>query len=376
MRGSRWPPPRGDAVSRSASRLVLAAAALLLGLGVLTAAVVAMREPFALNDYAAIWGLKARALSRSLSLESLFRVDPEGAFSHPEYPPLWPLLLAAVAGAVRRYDDLAVTPLWPALTLSASLLAVRAARSMRVAAPFALLAGAAVSLLPYWRRYPGYAEGLLLVLVLAAAGEAAELRARTGRDRAPLDLPDARGVDEARGPRRRAPRGGRPRVRAALPGRGSRLRLGDAVRGAPVGARGPPLRPAGAADRVRVGRVLLFQGGFRAVGAPLGGRSFGGLVLAAAGVFALAPATFRRRRALFAWAGLVALSLIGSLAFSRFDPAWHVRWSWDRILVVPLAVLIPVLAEALAECVLGKSAPALPSASPEASPPEAPAPAP
>ena len=167
-------------MSRTASRLVLAAAALLLGLGILTAAVVAMREPFALNDYTAIWGLKARALSRSLSLDALFRVDPEGTSSHPEYPPLWPLVLAVASGAARRYDDLVVTPLWPALTLSASLLAVRAARSMRVAAPFALLAGAAVSLLPYWRRYPGYAEGLLVVFVLGALAEMRRLDEETG----------------------------------------------------------------------------------------------------------------------------------------------------------------------------------------------------
>src|SRR5271169_6768765 len=91
-----------------------------------------MREPFALTDYTSIWGLKARALYRSGSLAALFRVDPEGTFSHPEYPPLWPLFLAV---------------------------------------PFALLAGAAVSLLPYWRRYPGYAEGLLVVFVLAALAE-------------------------------------------------------------------------------------------------------------------------------------------------------------------------------------------------------------
>ena len=155
-------------MSRTTSRLVFAAAALLLGLGVLTAAVVAMREPFALNDYTAIWGLKARALYRSGSLAALFRVDPDGAFSHPEYPPVWPLLLTVATRARLPYDDLVVTPLWPALTLSASLLAVLAARSARVAAPFALLAGAAVSLLPYWRRSPGYAEGLLVVFVLGA----------------------------------------------------------------------------------------------------------------------------------------------------------------------------------------------------------------
>ena len=90
-------------MSRTASRLLVAAAALLLVFGVSTAAVVAMREPFALNDYTAIWGLKARALYRSGSVAALFRVDPDGAFSHPEYPPLWPLLLTVATRARRSF---------------------------------------------------------------------------------------------------------------------------------------------------------------------------------------------------------------------------------------------------------------------------------
>ncbi|MCM3874782.1 MAG: hypothetical protein NEA02_00030, partial [Thermoanaerobaculia bacterium] len=112
-------------MSRAASRLVLGAALLLLALGVFTAGVVAMREPFALNDYAAIWGLKARALYRSGSLAALFRVDPDGSFSHPEYPPLWPLLLTVATRARLPFDDLVATPLWPLLAAAASLLAVR-----------------------------------------------------------------------------------------------------------------------------------------------------------------------------------------------------------------------------------------------------------
>jgi hypothetical protein len=362
-------------VSRTASRLVLAAATLLLGIGVLTAAVVAMREPFALNDYTAIWGLKARALSRSLSLESLFRVDPEGVFSHPEYPPLWPLLLAAVAGAVRRYDDLAVTPLWPALTLSASLLAVRAARSMRVAVPFALLAGAAVSLLPYWRRYPGYAEGLLLVFVLAAAGEAT----RAGEDAGAIvrlsvfltlatwtkpeglvaALAAAAVLSFARRPR------------AALLVALSAV-LFAAAPWALVVSRLAPKRPPTdfALSSFSVASLASALGALASEAAP-----HAGWAAAAALLLALAPTTRRVRRPVLAWCSLYAAALTGSFAFTRLSPAWHVRWSWDRLAFIPVAVLLPVLAEAVAECVRGKSAPALPSTSPRASPPEAPAPA-
>jgi hypothetical protein len=363
-------------VSRTASRFVLAAAALLLAFGVYTAAVVAMREPFALNDYAAIWGLKARAISRSLSLTSLFRVDPDGAFSHPEYPPLWPLLLAAASGAARRYDDLLVTPLWPALALAASLLAVRAARALRVAWPFALLAGAAVSLLPYWRRYPGYAEGLLLVLVLAAAGEAE----RAGEDAGatlrlsifltlaawtkPEGLVAALAAAVVLAWARRA--------RAALLVCLSVLLLAAlpwalAVRW--LAPRPPPT--AFALSAFSSGKAFAALGTLACEAAPAAG-----LVLAGTGLLVLAPETLRRRRALLAWAAVTSCALLGSFAFSRLDPAWHVRWSWDRILVVPLAVLIPVLAEALAECVRGRIEPAPLPASPAATPPRGPVPAP
>ncbi len=362
-------------MSRTASRLVLAAAALLLGLGVLTAAVVAMREPFALNDYAAIWGLKARALSRSLSLDSLFRVDPDGAFSHPEYPPLWPLLLAAASGAMRRYDDLGVTPLWPILTLSASLLAVRAARSMRVAAPFALLAGAAVSLLPYWRRYPGYAEGLLVVFVLGALAQMRRfdeepgagvriaifltLAAWTKPEGLVAALAAAAVLVFAR------------RTRAALLVALSAV-LFAAAPWALVVSRLAPKRPptAFALSSFSVASLAGALGALASEAAP-----HAGWAAAAALLLALAPATRRACQPVLAWCSLYAAALTGSFAFTRLSPAWHVRWSWDRLAFIPVAVLLPVLAEALAECIWGKSAPVLPSASPGAFPPEAPAPA-
>lgn len=362
-------------MNRTASRFLLASAALLLAFGVATAAVIAMREPFALNDYAAIWGLKARALSRSLSLASLFRVDPEGAFSHPEYPPLWPLLLAAASGAARRYDDLVVTPLWPALALAASLLAARAARAMRVAAPFALLAGAAVSLLPYWRRYPGYAEGLLLVLVLAAAGEAE----RAGKDKGatlrlsifltlaawtkPEGLVAALAAAAVLAWVRRA--------RAALLVGLSALLLAALPWALAVRRLAPKLPPTDfAVSAFSLEKAFAALGTLASEAAPAAG-----LVLAGTGLLVLAPETLRRRRALLVWAAIYSGALLGSFAFSRLDPAWHVRWSWDRILVVPLAVLIPALGEALAECVTGRSGAAPFPASPAAIPPPAPGPA-
>jgi hypothetical protein len=363
-------------VSRTASRVVLAAGALFLAFGLCTAAVVAMREPFALNDYTAIWGLKARALHRSGSLAALFRVDPDGAFSHPEYPPLWPLLLTVATRARLPYDDLVVTPLWPLLAAAASFLAVRAARSRGVAWPFALLAGAAVSLLPYWRRYPGYAEGLLVVFVLGAlaqmrgfdeepgAGARTAILLTLAAWTKPEGLVSALAVAAVLAFERR--------TRTALLVALSAVLLAAAP-WALVVLRLAPRRPPTdfALSSFSVASLAGALGALASEAAP-----HAGWAAAAAVLLALAPATRRARRPVLAWCGLYAAALIGSFAFTRLPPAWHVRWSWDRLAFIPVAVLLPVLAEALAECVREKSAPALLSASPGASLPKAPAQAP
>lgn len=340
-------------MSRTAARVLGAAALLLLVFGIFTAGVFAMREPFALNDYAAIWGLKARALHRSGSLASLFRVDPAGAFSHPEYPPLWPLLLTLATRARLPYDDLVATPLWPLLALAASLLSVRAARAWNVPLPFALLAGAAVSLLPYWRTYPGYAEGLLLVFVLAAAGEApraGENAAATARFSTYLTLAawtKPEGIVAALAAAAVLALG--RRFRAALLVALSALLFAALPWALVVRRLAPePLPTAFAASAFSADKAVAAAATLASEAAP-----DAGFALAAAGLLALAPRTRRRRRALLAWAGLVSAALFGSLAFSRFDAAWHAKWAWDRILVVPLAVLVPVLAEALGEAVSG-----------------------
>lgn len=345
-------------MSPTASRNVSIAAVFLLALGILTTALVAMREPFALTDYFAIWGLKAHALHASGSLASLFRVDPEGAFSHPEYPPLWPLLLTVATRARSPFDDLVATPLWPLLALAASLLAVRAARALGVAWPFALLAGAAVSLLPYWRTYPGYAEGLLLVFVLGAAGEApraGDERGATVRLSVFLTLaawtkPEglvaalaAAAVLALAGKRRAALLvGASATLFAALPWALVVRALDPAVP-----------RTDFALAAFSPAKIAVALAAIAPEAAPAAG-----LAAAVAVLLALSPGTFRRRRALLGWAALSSALLFGSFAFTRLDPAWHARWSWDRLLVVPLAAVIPVLAEALAECVANADAPA------------------
>src|SRR5512135_1313615 len=337
-------------MSRPASRLVTGAALFLLVLGIFTAGLFAMREPFALNDYASIWGLKAHALHRSGSIAALFRVDPDGTFSHPEYPPLWPLLLTVATCARLPFDDLVATPLWPLLALAASLLAVRAARALGDAWPFAVLAGAAVSLLPYWRTYPGYAEGLLLVFVLGAAGEAA----RAGVDLVatvrlsifltlaawtkPEGLAAALAASAVLALARRG--------RAALLVGSSAVLFAALPWALVVRALDPGLpRTDFALAAFSPAKLAAALAALVREAAPAAG-----LAVIAACLLALAPATFRRRRAILGWAAILSALLLGTFAFSRLDPAWHVRWSWDRLLVVPLAAVIPVLAEALAEC--------------------------
>jgi hypothetical protein len=345
----------------------------LLLLGFLSAALFSMREPLGTNDYTAIWGLKAKALFRSGSLESFFRVDPDGTFSHPEYPPLWPIALSVASAPAHRWDDLAVTPLWPALVLLASVFAVRSARA---AGPWALLAGAAVSLLPYWRRYPGYAEGLLVVFVLGALAQVPRfdeergaavriaicltLAAWTKPEGLVAALAAAAVLAFAR------------RTRAALLVALSAVLLA-AVPWALVVSRLAPQRPP-TAFALSSFSVASFAGALGALATEAAPHA--GWAAAAAFLLALAPATRRAYRPVLAWCGLYAAALIGSFAFTRLSPAWHVRWAWDRLAFIPVAVLLPVLAVALAECVREKNATVLPSAFPGASPQEAPVPAP
>ena len=160
-------PAPGRTRSEMKRRLFTVAAALLLVLGFASAAFLAVRQPLSLGDYLAIWGLKARAIHASGELSATFRVDPAAEYSHPEYPPLWPLLLAGAAqlfGALRRAPVTLLRPLL--LVLAAGLTFLRT----RAPLPWRLLAAGALTLLPYFQTaaYTGYAEALLLVFVLAA----------------------------------------------------------------------------------------------------------------------------------------------------------------------------------------------------------------
>ncbi len=327
--------------------LLTAALGLLTVAALLSVALVAVRQPFGPGDYVAIWGLKARALERSGDVAALFRVDPAGASSHPEYPPLWPALLAAWGRVAGGYDDLVVTPLWPVLALAASLLAARAT----AAPPWGrALAAAVVALLPYWRLDLGYAEGLLAVLLLAALGEVPRLSSsRFAPLRLALFLTLAAWTKQegalaaalfaaalaASGRRRDA---GRILAAVVLLGILPWLlvlgRLGPGLGRAdfdPLGFSFAKLAAAGGA----LGREALRPGLPWLAGAAL--------------LLALAPGTWRRRRGMLAAVFAYAVLLFVSFGFTTRDPAWLVAWSWDRLAFVMAAVLVPVLAEAVTE---------------------------
>ncbi|MEO6325625.1 MAG: hypothetical protein ABIT01_12670 [Thermoanaerobaculia bacterium] len=321
----------------------------LVALGLLGVAVVAVRQPAGAGDYLAIWGLKARALSRSGTLSSLFRVDPAGLAAHPEYPPLWPATLAVFSSLAGPYDDLIVTLLWPLLALAASLLAMRATRA---AAPEKILAGAALALLPYFRTpvYVGYAEALLVVLLLGALSEV---------DRNTPGAPFRLALFLA----------------LACLTKNEGLVASAVFIAVLVGAR--RFRTAGiAAALVLLVGILPWALYRRALLGPLALADFSvasfrpdKLVLAARAITAeaivpsslwligaavlllLAPATCRRRAAVLIGMLLYVGTLFLSFAFSSLDLAWHVRWSWDRLALVPIALIIPVLVEAAVECI-------------------------
>jgi len=333
------------------NRVVGALAVCLLILGIALVTLVAVRQPFAFGDYVGIWGLKGRALARSGDLTALFRVDPSGSFSHPEYPPLWSAVLAAWSSVVGGWDDLLVTPAWPLVCLGGSLAAVRLARGPW---PFRLLAGAAVSLLPFYRDYPGYAEALLAVFVLLALAEADRLEvsrlaalrlaaflvlaAWTKQEGGLVGLVVAAVLLATR------------RIRAGLLAATSTFLLGILpwqlfVRwGDPeTPQRAYSLASFSPASLVAAAGVVLREGVLPNAGWLLG----------AALLLALAPATRARRRPVLAGAALYAGCLLLSFLFSYFPAAWMMYWSWDRLAFVPVAVLLPILAEATVEATGG-----------------------
>jgi hypothetical protein len=318
---------------------------LAIALGIAHATFVALRSPLWGVDYGTTWGLKARAFAQTGELSSVMRVDPEGLLSHPEYPVLWPLLLAAAGSTPEGFDDLRATLLWPLLLLAAT---GAAAAAVRGSVELRLLAAAFVALLPAWRVpiYPGYAEGLLLALLLGslalsrlappwALWAPGLLAAAVFTKNEGLLLAIAACVAAALLRRR----GTIVAVLAALlvgavPWR---LFVASEFHG---GARDFSLSAFAVSKATAAAAAFAGEAG-------LGGFVWLGLCLVLLG---LAPETRRSRAFELVTLAVYSLGLLASFAFSRLDTYVHVHYSWDRLVFVIAGLLAPILAEAVGEC--------------------------
>ncbi len=329
-------------------RLLTIAAALLLIFGFASATFLALRQPLSLGDYLAVWGLKARAIHASGELSAVFRVDPAGDFSHPEYPPLWPLVLAGTAKLLGRYDELLLALLRPLLlALAAGLTLLRT----RAPLPARLLAAASLTLLPYFQTaaYTGYAETLLLVLVLAAV--------YLLESPAPTALtPVAAGVLLALASLTKQEGVLVLLVVAGLLAAKRRLRDAGIVAGLGLGLGALPWSLYRATHGVP-GLADFGLAAFHPVKPLRALAALGDLallpalpwLLGVALVLALAPGVRRDRRPLFLGAAAFAGLLLASFAFARPDVTWLVTWTWDRLALLPVAAVLPALFEAAAE---------------------------
>ena len=101
-------PPGAPEVPRTAVALLVVTT-----LGVALFAVAALSEPMWAVDYLAIWGLKAKTIFLTASMPGRLFYDAATVWSHPEYPLLLPLDLAALAAWARGWDDRALALLYP-----------------------------------------------------------------------------------------------------------------------------------------------------------------------------------------------------------------------------------------------------------------------
>ncbi len=87
-----------------------------LVLATLSVTIRQVRSPLWSNDAIAIWAMKAKVFAAEAGVDSASLADPGYDFSHPEYPLLWPVTMAAPMVG-RDFDDLALTLFAPFFTL-------------------------------------------------------------------------------------------------------------------------------------------------------------------------------------------------------------------------------------------------------------------
>jgi len=116
--------------------------------GVATFAALAAGEWVTTPDFVYHWGLKAQRFALADGIDWAFLADPAVAGLHPDYPVLWPTLVALTAHLAGRFHEPALL-LWTPLLLAALLVSVRrtlAATGLPPAARGAGLAGIGLTL--------------------------------------------------------------------------------------------------------------------------------------------------------------------------------------------------------------------------------------
>jgi hypothetical protein len=176
---------RSPPVAAHAPGVILWLATILAGAGVVLFAATALSAPMEMTDFLAIWGLKGKTIFVTSSIPARLFHDRAFEWDHPEYPLGIPLAFAALAAAMRGWDDRALALLYPA-TQIATVLVLWGFLRRRVSAEAGAVAGALCALcLPlYSRGNVGTAEiPVAFAFVLAAT---AILEAREDRSHAAL----------------------------------------------------------------------------------------------------------------------------------------------------------------------------------------------
>jgi hypothetical protein len=226
-------------------------------------------------------------------------------------------------------------------------------RVTRTERPERLLAGAAIALLPYFRTpiYIGYAEALLVVLLLAALAETDRLEHPAAKYRLALFLSMA-ALTKLEG-------GLAAAVFVAVLIGARRLRPAALAFGAVLLIGILPFALYRRSQQLSVALRDFSATSFHPEKFLITARALGAeallphipWLLGASLLLLLAPVTRRRRSPVLIGAMLYTGALFVSYSFSHHDAAWHVRWSWDRLALVPIALLIPVLVEAASESI-------------------------
>jgi uncharacterized membrane protein YozB (DUF420 family) len=143
--------------------------------GIALYALQACAEPLWSTDFLAIWGLKGKTIYSTGGIPGRLFHDPATAWSHPEYPLLLPLVMAAFSAATGGWNDEALGLIFVFCQVAAVLVVAGYCRRRGSPAAGALAAVFVAFWYPLYRAFhTGLAEipfALSLVLLATAAAD-------------------------------------------------------------------------------------------------------------------------------------------------------------------------------------------------------------